>query len=110
LLAEGTSAPAAEEVSLGGLTVMPGAIDVHLHLGHGADISRPRVPGDAAQESAGAVAGGITCFIPYLMATDPFERVLPDVIAVTEAGSPDLQDLHEQQGRGGEAARPARYR
>jgi dihydroorotase-like cyclic amidohydrolase len=87
LLAEGTSAPAAEEVSLGGLTVMPGAIDVHLHLGHGADISRPRVPGDAAQESAGAVAGGITCFIPYLMATDPFERVLPDVIAVTEAGS-----------------------
>ncbi|WP_368416579.1 dihydroorotase family protein [Falsiroseomonas sp.] len=87
LLAEGTNAPAAEEVSLGGLIVMPGAIDVHLHLGHGADISRPRVPGDAAQESAGAAAGGITCFIPYLMATEPFERVLPDVIAVTEAGS-----------------------
>ena len=35
-----------------GSTVMPGAIDVHLHLGHGKDICRPRVPEDAAQETA----------------------------------------------------------
>jgi dihydroorotase-like cyclic amidohydrolase len=66
---------------------MPGAIDVHLHLGHGADISRPRVPQDADRESAGAAAGGITSFIPYLMATEPFEQILADVIAVTEAGA-----------------------
>lgn len=86
LLAPGEGS-AAETVDLSGLVVLPGAIDVHLHLGHGADISRPRVPGDAAQETAAAVAGGVTCFIPYLMATDPFEDILADVIAVTEAGA-----------------------
>ncbi len=45
------------------------------------------LPEDAARESAAAVAGGITCFIPYLMTSDPFARVLPEVIGVTEAGS-----------------------
>ncbi|MGG5810156.1 dihydroorotase [Falsiroseomonas sp. CW058] len=87
LLAPGEACAAAEEVALRGLAVLPGAIDVHLHLGHGRDISRPRVPGDADRESAAAAAGGITCFIPYLMASDPFEDVLPDVVAVTEAGA-----------------------
>lgn len=86
LLAPGEGG-AAEVVDIGGLTVLPGAIDVHLHLGHGADISRPRVPEDAARETAAAVAGGVTCFIPYLMATEPFETILADVIAVTEAGA-----------------------
>ncbi len=70
-----------------GLVVLPGAIDVHLHLGHGRDIARPRVPADAAQESAAAAVGGITCFIPYLMTSDPFASVLPEVIGITEAGS-----------------------
>jgi dihydropyrimidinase/allantoinase len=87
LLAPGTDAPARECVSLKGLVVLPGAIDAHLHLGHGKDISRPRVPGDADRETAAAAAGGITCFIPYLMATDPFGTLLGDVIAVTEAGA-----------------------
>ena len=66
---------------------MPGAIDVHLHLGHGKDISRPRVPEDAAQETAAAVNGGVTAFIPYLMATEPFETIFEGVRSVTEAGS-----------------------
>jgi dihydropyrimidinase/allantoinase len=35
---------AAETLAVAGLVVMPGAIDVHLHLGHGNDIARPRVP------------------------------------------------------------------
>lgn len=87
ILARGAAAEAEEVWNVSGLVVMPGAIDVHLHLGHGKDISRPRVPGDAAQESAAAAAGGITCFIPYLMATDPFEDFWDEVIAVTEAGS-----------------------
>lgn len=87
LLAPGTDVPARERVSLKGLVVLPGAIDAHLHLGHGKDISRPRVPGDADQETAAAAAGGITCFIPYLMATEPFGTLLGDVIAVTEAGA-----------------------
>ena len=56
-----------------GLLVMPGAIDAHLHLGHGKDISRPRGPEDAAQETAAAAGGGVTWFMPYLMATEPFE-------------------------------------
>ena len=66
---------------------MPGAIDAHIHLGHGKDISRPRVPDDATQESAAAAKGGVTTFISYLLASEPFEDILPDVIAVTEAGS-----------------------
>ncbi len=87
ILAPGAACPAAEEVSVRGLVILPGAIDAHLHLGHGADISRPRVPGDAAAETAAAAAGGITCFIPFLMATEPFPAILDDVIAVTEAGA-----------------------
>ena len=70
-----------------GSALFPGAIDPHLHLGHGSDISRPRVPADAAQESAAAAIGGITTFIPYLLSTEPFDAVFPEVQAVTEAGS-----------------------
>ena len=87
LLAHGTAAEAAGTLDATGLTVSPGAIDAHLHLGHGKDISRPRVPEDAAQETAAAVSGGVTAFIPYLMATEPFETIFDDVRSVTEAGS-----------------------
>jgi dihydroorotase (multifunctional complex type) len=87
LLAPGEAAPAAEVLDAGGLVVLPGVIDGHLHLGHGADISRPRVAADAAVETAAAARGGITCFIPYLMAGDPFEEMFDDVRAVTAAGA-----------------------
>ncbi|MBV9811247.1 MAG: dihydroorotase family protein [Acetobacteraceae bacterium] len=87
VLTPGESVTAAAELDAAGLVVMPGIIDVHLHLGHGADISRPRAPGDAATETAAAAKGGITCFIPYLMSGDPFEDVFPDVRDVTEAGA-----------------------
>lgn len=87
LLAPGESCPAASQVNASGLVVLPGAIDVHLHLGHGKDIARPREPRDADRESAAAAMGGITCYVPYLMATDPFEDVFPEVAAVTAAGS-----------------------
>lgn len=87
ILAPGTAASAAEEVSAKGLVMMPGAIDAHLHLGHGKDISRPRVPEDADRETAAAAAGGVTTFIPYLMATEPFETLFDDVVSVTEAGA-----------------------
>ena len=87
LLAPGAPADAAETLAIPGLVAMPGAIDAHLHLGHGKDISRPRVPGDADRETAAAAAGGITCFIPYLMATDPFETLFEEVRAITQAGA-----------------------
>ena len=34
-----------------------------------------------------AVSGGVTAFIPYLMATEPFETIFEDVRSVTEAGA-----------------------
>ena len=87
ILAPGASIDTAERIDVAGLVVMPGAIDAHLHLGHGRDIARPRVPADAAQETAAAAVGGITTFIPYLMATEPFETIFADVRGVTEAGA-----------------------
>ena len=87
ILAPGAAAETRETLGASGLVVFPGVIDVHLHLGHGKDIARPRAPEDAAGETAAAVVGGVTCFVPYLMSTDPFEDIFDDVRAVTEAGS-----------------------
>jgi len=87
VLAPGTAVDAAETLDAAGKLVLPGVIDVHLHLGHGKDIARPRVPEDAAAETAAAAAGGVTTFIPYLMATDPFENLFDEVKDVTEAGA-----------------------
>jgi dihydropyrimidinase len=78
---------AAMEISVRGLTIFPGALDVHLHLGHGKDIAQPRVPLDADRETAAAAKGGVTCFIPYLMATEPFESIFDDVVSVTQSGA-----------------------
>jgi dihydroorotase-like cyclic amidohydrolase len=87
ILEPGSDVPSDETLNAKGLVVFPGAIDVHLHLGHGKDIARPRTPEDAAGETAAAAAGGVTTFIPYLMATDPFEQIFDDVRSVTEAGA-----------------------
>ncbi len=87
ILEPGAAADATESFDAAGLVIMPGAIDAHIHLGHGKDISRPRVPEDAAVESAAAAKGGVTSFISYLMASEPFEEILPGVIAVAESGS-----------------------
>lgn len=88
LLEPGTRWSADETVDAAGKVVLPGVIDVHLHLGHGADISRPREKEDAASESGAAAAGGVTTMIPYFYAAEPFENgILDDVIAITEAGS-----------------------
>jgi dihydropyrimidinase len=87
LLTPGTAVEAAETLDASGKTVLPGVIDAHLHLGHGKDIARPRVAQDAATETAAAALGGITTFVPYLMATDPFETLFHEVREVTEAGA-----------------------
>jgi dihydropyrimidinase len=87
IAAPGERLVAQSEISARGLVIFPGVVDVHLHLGHGGDIARPRVPMDADRETAAAAKGGITCFIPYLMATEPFETILGDVVSVTQAGA-----------------------
>jgi dihydropyrimidinase len=75
-------------VDLQGLLIMPGVVDAHIHLGHGADISRPRAASDAETESAAAAAGGITTFLSYVISSQSFEPALIDEIcAVTAAGS-----------------------
>jgi dihydropyrimidinase len=87
VLAPGTTVDAVETLDATGKVVLPGAIDVHLHLGHGQDIARPRVLEDAAIETAAAAIGGVTTFVPYLMATDPFETLFDEVKQITEAGA-----------------------
>ncbi len=87
IISPGDKAAAESEISARGLVIFPGAVDVHLHLGHGKNISRPLEPLDADRETAAAAKGGITCFVPYLMTTDPFESVFEDIVSVTEAGA-----------------------
>jgi dihydropyrimidinase len=87
MLSPGVAAEATETLDASGKTVLPGVIDVHLHLGHGKDIARPRVPEDASTETAAAAIGGVTTFVPYLMATDPFETLFDEVKSVTQAGA-----------------------
>ncbi|NQW10964.1 MAG: dihydroorotase family protein [Alphaproteobacteria bacterium] len=83
----GTGPTAEATVSVAGLTVLPGACDVHLHLGHGSDIARPRVPSDAASETAAAAIGGVTSFIPYVMSPTPYGALFDELRQVTEAGA-----------------------
>lgn len=87
IVERGTAVDAAERIDLKGLTIFPGAVDVHLHLGHGNDISRPRAPSDAASETAAALLGGVTSIIPYVMSAEPYETFFAELKQVTEAGA-----------------------
>jgi dihydropyrimidinase len=93
IVGPGEQLAAATEISVRGLTVFPGVLDVHLHLGHGKDIAQPRVPLDADRETAAAAKGGVTCFIPYLMATEPFENIFDEVVSITQSGQLSLHHL-----------------
>lgn len=79
--------PDIESVDVAGLTILPGAIDAHIHLGHGNDISRPRVPSDASTETAAALRGGVTSVISYVMSAEPYENFFDEMKAVAEAGA-----------------------
>lgn len=87
ILAPGEPCAAETERSARGLVILPGAIDAHLHLGHGKDITRPHVPADADRETAAAAKGGITSFIPYLMTPDTYEILFKSVVDITAAGA-----------------------
>lgn len=87
LITPGSAATAETVIEAAGRLVMPGVLDVHLHLGHGADIARPREPSDAASESAAAASGGVTTMIPYLLGAEEHSRTFDEVVSVTRAGS-----------------------
>ena len=75
-------------VDVKGLLVMPGVVDAHVHLGHGVDITRPRVPRDAETESAAAAAGGVTTYLSYVISSEPYEPALfEEICAVTASAS-----------------------
>jgi len=76
-----------EIIDICGLTVMPGAIDAHIHLGHGNDISRPRAATDAETETAAALRGGVTSVISYVMSAQPYETFFEEMKDLTEAGA-----------------------
>lgn len=78
---------AEENVDVSGLTVLPGAIDAHIHLGHGSDISRPRVSADATSETAAAAVGGVTTFISYVLSAEPYRPVFDELCSISEAGA-----------------------
>lgn len=87
ILAPGSGVTAADTLDATGKVVLPGALDVHVHLGHGNDISRPRAPSDAASETAAAASGGVTTFIPYLLAAEEHSGHFDEVLETTRAGS-----------------------
>lgn len=78
---------AAEDVDVSGLTVLPGAVDAHIHLGHGMDIARPRVSGDATSETGAAAIGGVTTIISYVMSPTPYTPVFAELCEITQAGA-----------------------
>jgi dihydroorotase-like cyclic amidohydrolase len=78
---------AGENVDVTGLTILPGAVDAHIHLGHGMDIARPRAPEDAKSETAAAAIGGVTTFISYVMSADPYLPVFDELCQIAEAGA-----------------------
>ena len=87
ILAPEADVRASEVVDAKGLVALPGAIDPHLHLGHGNSIAAPQVPDDSDAETASAAKGGITTFIPYLLSTQPYSKVARQVIDITAAGA-----------------------
>jgi dihydropyrimidinase len=71
LLERGAPGASSELVDISGRTVMPGAVDAHVHLG--ANIAGPHEPGEAGPETASAVAGGVTTMLTYLIGPDGYD-------------------------------------
>lgn len=87
IMAPGTPAEASHSIDAAGKTVMPGVLDVHVHLGSGNDISRPRKATDVETETAAAITGGVTTIIPYLLAAEEHSQIFDGVISLTESAS-----------------------
>ena len=86
-IAEPGAGDARDTVDVTGLTILPGGVDAHIHLGHGMDIARPRQPEDARSETAAAAIGGVTTFISYVMSSESYLPVFDELCKITEAGA-----------------------
>jgi dihydropyrimidinase len=76
---------AKEVVRIPGLTVLPGAIDPHVHLGQ--DITFPKTPEDITKESAAAAAGGITTFLVFFMSPEGYEKTFGNAVKLMDENS-----------------------
>jgi dihydroorotase (multifunctional complex type) len=81
-----------EEVAIPGLTVLPGAIDGHVHLSQ--NLTYPKSAEDVTTESVSAAAGGVTTFLVYLMTPEPYDQVFHQVVKLMEASSTIDFGLH----------------
>ena len=78
----GSGVDAKEVVHIPGLTVLPGAIDPHVHLGQ--DISFPKTPDDVRKESAAGAAGGITTFLAFFLSPEAYEKNFGSAVRLME--------------------------
>jgi len=65
----GDSLEANTVIDASGLFVMPGAVDVHTHVGFTGEIAE-----DFRQESISGALGGVTSFIPYILQKDKYSN------------------------------------
>lgn len=82
IVAPGTPVDAATTVDAAGRTVLPGAIDAHIHMG--SDITMARTRDEVVGETASALAGGVTTVLAYLMSAQPYEELFPGAVEVME--------------------------
>lgn len=85
IVSAGTPVEATETVDAAGKTVLPGAIDAHIHMG--ADITMAKTRDEVIGETASALAGGVTTVLAYLMSARPYEELFPDTVRVMEEHS-----------------------
>ena len=80
ILEPGESAEAEEIIDAGGLVVLPGVVDAHVHFGMGSS-------DDWVTESRAAVHGGVTCVLNYVMDARSYLEVGPEEREVAERES-----------------------
>ncbi|MDA8268876.1 MAG: amidohydrolase family protein [Actinomycetota bacterium] len=85
IVSPGTPVQATKTLDASGKTVLPGAIDAHIHMG--TDITMAKAPEEVVGETASAVAGGVTTVLAYLMSAQPYEELFPDAVRVMEEHS-----------------------
>jgi len=85
IVSPGTPVQATDILDAAGKTVLPGAIDAHIHMG--TDITMAKTADEVVGETASAVAGGVTTVLAYLMSAKPYEELFPDAVRVMEEHS-----------------------